>query len=258
MNDPARTSTPIDRLGPWRAVRAHLERNALRPLPPVEGAGAALSDPGARAAMAAILARFQLGEAGEGRIAREIHHCRLPGVDEDYRRAIELVVKEEGRHARILAAAVRALGGTLLAHQASTRLFIHARRLLGLRFKLLVLLVAEVGGGLIYGALARGLAGGPLRDALVQIAGDERVHLDFHAAFFREQGRRWLARWALRAGFWGVGLAALVMVLVENGRDLATLGVPRATIAGELAGWLWQADRAAFASAAPAVAEALS
>jgi hypothetical protein len=261
MHDPACAAAPVDRTAPWRALRAHLERQALRPLPELGRPEAAIPDPEDRAAAAAILARFQLGEAGEGRIAREIHRCRLPGVDEDYRRAIELVVKEEGRHARILAAAVRALGGTLLAQQASTRLFVRARRLLGLRFKLLVLLIAEVGGGVVYGAVVRWLGARPgeLREALAQIAGDERVHLDFHAAFFRVQGRHGFARWTLRAAFWAVGLAALVVVVAENGHDFRRLGLSPAALGRLFARGLREADSAAFAPPLAAiVTEALS
>jgi hypothetical protein len=248
---------------PWRPIREHLERNALRPMPALDGAPAEVPQARHRAAAAAILARFQLGETGEGRLAREIYQCRLPGVDPDYQRAIELQVKEEGRHARILASAVRALGGQLLHRKASTDLFRVSRRLLGLRFKLLVVLVAEVGGGAMYNALVEWLARrptdvAPLRAALAQIAQDERVHFDFHAAFFRVQGRVWWRRWALRLAFWAVGLAALLVVLAENAGDARALGVAPAALGRSFWDGLCAADRAAFAQTVGALAEVAS
>ncbi|HSP80218.1 MAG TPA: hypothetical protein VLQ93_16925, partial [Myxococcaceae bacterium] len=127
----------------WSRWRQHFEANRTRALP--KGLEQVDTVPaGWRAPLAASLARFQLGEAGEGRIAQEIDRVRLPGVDADYRAALKLFVAEEGRHARILGHLVPALGGRLLARNWTERLFTHGRRLLGVRLKLTVLLVAEV------------------------------------------------------------------------------------------------------------------
>lgn len=96
--------------GHWRRP---FEDNQRRPLPEVT-LSADLA-PAHRRALAWSLARFQIDEAGEGRIAHDIWRARLPGIDDDYRVALGLFVKAEGGHARILAATVRALGGRLLA-----------------------------------------------------------------------------------------------------------------------------------------------
>src|SRR5690348_839944 len=114
----------------WSPWRQHFEENARRPLPMVEAAGVPASW---QAPLCRSLAIFQVGESGEGRIVREIERSQLSGVDADYRASLKLFVKEEGRHARILAAMVRALGGSLRGSAWTDRLFVHGRRLLGLR-----------------------------------------------------------------------------------------------------------------------------
>ncbi len=217
----------------WKTWRSYFETNALRPLP------AAPTDVGAipaqwRAPLCASLAKFQLGEGGEGRIAREIERTRLPGVDADYRAALRLFVQEEGRHARMLAGMVRSLGGRVLQRQWSERLFVTGRRLLGLRLKLLVLLVAEVVGLGFYGLLARRLGTGEIAEQLRQISADEGMHLEFHADFFRAQVTGPGTRWLFRAAWWSVSLLACAVLMIDHRRTLATLGVPR----GAAAGWL--------------------
>jgi hypothetical protein len=231
---------------PWRHHRAFFERNQSRALPQVPATFAPCEP--ATEALARVLARFQLGEAGEGRVAREIHRVRLAGIDADYRRALELFVKEEGRHARILAALVRGLGGSLLTHKTSAHLFRWCRRLLGLRFKMLVLLVAEVVGGEMYATLARQARWPVVVAALEQISVDEGHHLVFHSNFLRGQARTTLARLAGRCALWTVGLAAVVVVLLENRTDLTILSVNRRALASRMVSQLRLADEAAFAN----------
>lgn len=209
----------------WSDWRRHFEVNRTRPLP--EGLSCLNEVPGAwREEVAASLARFQLGEAGEGRIAHEIDGARLPGIDADYRAALKLFVAEEGRHGRILGHAVRALGGRLLAKNWTEHLFVRGRRLLGLRLKLTVLLVAEVVGGAFYGLLASRLPDGPLRRALEQICEDERHHLRFHGDFFSAQGWGPLMHAGWWVTWWALACAASAVVLVDHRRTLKTLGIP--------------------------------
>ncbi|MCY0991493.1 hypothetical protein OV203_30400 [Nannocystis sp. ILAH1] len=183
-----------------------------------------------RAPLVRSLAIFQVGESGEGRIVREIERSRLAGIDADYRAALQLFVKEEGRHARILAAMVRGLGGSLRRNAWTDRLFVQGRRLLGLRLKLLVLLAAEVIGIGFYGLLAERLEDCSIGRALRQICGDEEAHLEFHAAFFRGQTASQWRRALFSVAWFAVAAAACAVVLVDHRptlRALAIEGAPR-------------------------------
>jgi hypothetical protein len=238
----------------WGAWRRYFELNAARPLPPV--AGAAIGLPAAwRAPIARSLARFQIGETGEGRIVAQVARASFDGIDDDYREAVRLFVREEGRHARILAGLVRVMGGALVARSTNERLFTYARRLFGTRAKLVVLLVAEIVGIAFYGALARRLPDGTLKGALEDILYDEDAHLRFHCAFFRGQ---------IRPPFDAIGRAALCRVLGaltaiafaamlrEHGRTFRVLGVPVATVRGAAARVLAEAETGLAAGERPA------
>jgi hypothetical protein len=194
-------------------------------------------------ALARSLARFQVGAAGEGRIVRQIARCRLAGLDADYRRALELFVAEEGRHARILAAAVRALGGELLATTWSERLFVFGRRLCGVRLKLLVLLAAEVIGIGLYGVLAAHLPRGGLRAALEQMCADEGAHLRFHQDFFRAQAPPGWRRALFRLTWGLVAPVAALVVLWDHRRTLRLLDAGLGATARQLARLVAEAAR---------------
>ncbi len=226
----------------WRHWRSYFETNARRPLP---GAPADIADmPAAwRAPLCESLARFALGEGGEGRIAREIERAQVPAIDDDYRAALKLFVKEEGRHARILAGMVRALGGRPLRENWSERLFVGGRRLLGLRLKLLVLLVAEVVGLGFYSLLARRLDDCSIATQLRQISDDEGMHLEFHADFFRTQTTRVATRALFRGSWWTIAGLACAVVLLDHRSTLRALGISRMAAARMLVRLVRMVDR---------------
>ena len=226
----------------WTAWRTHFEDNARRPLP--AAADGTEVPESWREALAGSLARFQLGEAGEGRVAKEIDRVVMHGVDADYRASLKLFVKEEGRHARILAGMVRGLGGSLLRQSWSERLFVHGRRLLGLRVKLLVLLVAEVVGLGFYTVLARRLGDGQIGQQLREIANDEEAHLEFHAAFFRTQMRGAMRRGIFKLGWWTIGGLACAVVLMDHRRTLRAMDVPVVEAARRFVGLMRRVDAA--------------
>jgi hypothetical protein len=209
----------------WSDWRRHFEMNRQRPL--AEGLERAEEVPEVwRRELAKSLAIFQLGESGEGRIAHEIDQAKVPGIDADYRAALKLFVAEEGRHARMLGLMVRGVGGKLLARTWTERLFVFGRRLLGVRLKLMVLLVAEVVGSAFYGLLASRLPAGGMRRGLEEICEDEQHHLDFHGEFFARQGWGVLMRAAWQGVWWSLAMAAMGMVLVDHRRTLRTMGIP--------------------------------
>ncbi len=209
----------------WRSWRRHFEANRARALPGgLERFNEAA--PEWRDTLRSSLARLQLGETGEGRIAHEIDSARLPGIDADYRAALKLFVAEEGRHARILGQIVREMGGELLARTWTERLFVFGRRLMGLRLKLTVLLVAEVVASGLFDLLASRLPEGALRRALEEIAGDETHHLRFHSDFFARQGWGPAMRAAWWVMWWPLALAASAVVLLDHWRTLRALGIP--------------------------------
>jgi len=229
--------------GDWRR---EFEHNRRRPLPEVTPP--ADLAPAHRRALAWSLARFQIGEVGEGRIAREIWRVRLPAIDDDYRVALGLFVKEEGRHARILAAMVRSLGGQLLARSFSQGMFRAARRLVGVRSKLLMFFAAEVIGIGCYGLLAAALPACPLRSALAQICDDERRHLVFHRDLFGAVAPRGIPRAIFLVAWTVVGTCAALVVLAEHRRTLRALGIPLARAAGTLARLMCDGGRRATAA----------
>jgi len=238
----------------WREWREYFEANARRPLPPCD----ACDLPAAwRAPIVRSLARFQLGESGEGRIARDIWAVALDGIDDDYRVALGLFVREEGRHARILAEHVRALGGRLLTKSWTERAFRRVRRAAGVREKLAVLLIAEVVGIAFYGAVARRLPRGALRAALEDICRDEVAHLAFHRDFFRTQTRAPAARAAFAFACAVGGAIAGAVVLFDHRATLRALGIDRDDLAASMHELLGSTLRSVDARCTPSVRERL-
>ena len=237
----------------WRNWRAHFEANATRPLPALE-AGLPELDPEVRVPLADSLARFQVGEAGEGRIAHQIDRVHYTSIDDDYRAALKRFVAEEGRHGRILALLVRELGGKLMPHTWTERLFVFGRRLVGVRLKLLVLLAAEVVGIGFYGAVADRVRAGSLRDALRQICGDEEKHLDFHVAFFRAECSNVWKRLLFRPVWWAVCTLAALLVAHDHKPALRALRVDRAWMLRRFVQLIREVDVAVLA-AAPALGD---
>lgn len=180
--------------------------------------------------VARSLAIFQLGESGGGTVIEQARRSMMPEIDEHYAAAMQLFVAEEHRHAEILAICVRNLGGSLIRNNWTAKLFVFARRLIGLRLKVLVLLAAEVVGICYYHLIATRLPKSRLRSMLAQIVDDERAHLHFHCSFLRTQtNSQW--RRILFIAIWRITMiAAAIVVLIDHRATLRDLNLPYATV----------------------------
>lgn len=134
--------------------------------------------------LASILSWFQKGETGEGRIVHQARTSKDPLIDAAFAEAMELYIAEEGRHAKQLGLLSKALGGAPKTKLAAEKLFRNGRRAIGFRHKMLVLTVAEVIGLVSYELIAEATDSTVVKDALEEIASDEREHLDLQAEFF--------------------------------------------------------------------------
>ncbi|HZV35339.1 MAG TPA: ferritin-like domain-containing protein, partial [Verrucomicrobiae bacterium] len=123
------------------------------------------------------LQRFQVGESGEGR------HLRKQAAttnDDVYTASIDLFIKEEQEHARLMAEILRRMNAKLLNHHWSDACFILLRRLFGLNQELLVLLMPEMIAKRFFRALHDGSKDPVLQAVFAQIMHDEEGHLAFH------------------------------------------------------------------------------
>lgn len=207
------------------SVLAAKERRARPSIPArIDGVPDALRGP-----LVCLLQRFQLGEAGEGRVAGEARATTDPAFDDALREATTLYVREEGRHAAILAQVLAALGASTVKRATAEVLFRRGRRLLGLRTKMLVIACAEVVGVAIYMRLRDGVPSPAIARAAEDILSDELTHLDFQSLLFAriiaDHGALApLAAPAIAAAFAAVLTAATLLVAGQHRIALRRLG----------------------------------
>jgi hypothetical protein len=180
--------------------------------------------------VARSLAIFQLGESGGGTIVEQARNSRIKTAGGHYAEAMQLFVAEEHRHAEILAICVRNLGGSLIRRNWTANLFVFSRRLLGLRLKVLVLLVAEVVGICYYHLLATRLPASRLRSLLERVVEDERSHLHFHCSFLRAEAWSPWRRFIFISVWRLTMLAAALVTLVDHRGALRDLELPAGVV----------------------------
>jgi hypothetical protein len=176
-----------------------------------------------RRALAISLSHFQLGESGGGTfLLREASRH----TDGDDLAALDLFVREEQEHARLLACMVRRLGGTLVARHWTHRLFKLVRRAGGFQFEIQMLLTAEIVGTAHYQMLRERIEDAPLCAGLDLMLNDESGHVVFHLDRLRRRWREYLpferTVWALQFQF--LVVTALRAAWLDHGRCLRTLG----------------------------------
>jgi len=185
-------------------------------------------DPCLRASLVRSLQRFQVGESGEG------HHLRRQAArsgDIDYQAAIDLFIKEEQEHARLMAGVLKKLGAPLLGRHWSDACFILLRRLFGLRHELLVLLIPEIIAKRYFRALYDGFDDPTLRAVCGQILHDEEGHLAFHVDYLQRAlaSRSLAARMIMRACWRLLFRAACLVVIMDHRAILRGTDVSGAT-----------------------------
>src|SRR5665213_1409051 len=139
-------------------------------------------EPHLRAPLIRSLQKFQLGESGEGRKLKS--HARKTG-DMTYARAIDLFIKEEQEHSRLMGKILRGLNAPLIEKHWGDSCFIFLRQLFGLHQELMVLLLPEMIAKRYFRPLHDGTRDPVLRAVFAQIARDEDGHLAFHIEYLR-------------------------------------------------------------------------
>jgi hypothetical protein len=140
---------------------------------------AVFEDHPGRRAVARSLARFELGESGDG---ERIRRLAAAAGDPAYTRAIELFVAEEKQHARWLGILRERFGGERLESHWSDSAFVLLRHVGGLRREICVLLTAELIALTYYRVLPNAYEDPLLRATCERILLDERGHVAFHRA----------------------------------------------------------------------------
>jgi hypothetical protein len=123
------------------------------------------------------LQRFQVGEQGDG---KHLIRGAWSTGDTTYARTIELFIREEQEHSRLLASLLTGMGAPLLKWHWSDFAFVQIRRLCGLKVEILVLLSAEMIAKRYYRALYEGTRDPILTATFARILNDELGHIAFH------------------------------------------------------------------------------
>jgi hypothetical protein len=190
----------------------HFEHHVRHPTPIPHG----LSDvmrPDELQLIASSIATFQLGEQSEGRTLRRAaeHFARanqlphLVGI-------IELLIREEQRHASLLRAFMQDHRIPLKRADWTDWAFRHIRRLAGLRLYLYVLISAELIGHVYYRALESATDCLRLRALCRTIVADELAHVGFESQLLlsMQAGRAAPLRWAHRIFFAGTAIVVWI------------------------------------------------
>ncbi len=200
----------------------HFHINCLNRLEP-EWSRPCLLPGDLREALSISLSHFQLGETGSGScLFREA----AGKCDPDDIGALELFVKEEGEHARLLARLVERLGGRLIRRHWTHRLFKLVRQAGGFHFEIQALLTGEIVGTAYYQMIHEAVQDEPLNAALNLMLSDEASHIAFHLDRQKARWREWLplerSAWELQ--FQLIVLFALRAAWLDHGPCLHRLG----------------------------------
>jgi hypothetical protein len=203
--------------------RLYFERNAAQ-RPPIPWHLGVHVEPQWRAPLIHTLQRFQLGESGEGTFLKE--WAKQAG-DDDFMAAIDLFVKEEQNHSHMMACLLHGMDALLLDGHWSDNLFTVLRRMGGLKFEIMIFLVAEVIAKRFFRALYDGSTDPVVRAVFGQIVREELAHVAFNCQALRRfcQPLSALEKWVMR-GTWRVMFRlTCLLVIFDHRRVLRVAGV---------------------------------
>jgi hypothetical protein len=192
--------------------------------PPVPWERGIKIEPRLRAPLIRSLRKFQLGESGDGRHLRGHTAVKRDPV---YAAAIDLFIKEEQDHSRLMARVLHLLDAPLLRSHWSDNCFILLRHFFGLNQELMVLLLPEMIAKKYFHALHAGTQDEVLRAVFGQIAQDEEGHLAFHIEYLRRAFARlpFLDRIAAQVIWRFLFRGACLAVMLDHHSVLSAVGV---------------------------------
>jgi len=191
----------------------HFEHHALRSRRVPRGLSDVLR-PDERELIASSIATFQLGEQSEGRTLLRAAERFAAGQAPHLLRIIELLIREQQRHASLLRTFMQDHRMPLKRTDWTDRIFRFIRRLAGLQLHVCVIICAELIGNVYYRALESVTDCERLQVLCRTIVSDELAHVGFESQllFTLRAGRapplRALARTVHRLFF--AGTAAVV------------------------------------------------
>lgn len=164
------------------------------------------------------LQKFQIGESGEGRKLRR--HAAETG-DAAYAGAIDLFVKEEQEHARLMAEILKRMNAPLLKADWTDHCFVLLRHLFGLKQELMILLLPEMIAKRYFRALRDGTSNLVLRAVCAQILHDEDGHVTFHVEYLRRafEGMSFSRRIVVQI-LWRIAFRATCLVVILGHRAI--------------------------------------
>ena len=170
------------------------------------------------------LQRFQIGESGEGRHLRAAANTT---GDLAYIKAIDLFIREEQEHARLMAEILKRLNAPLLTSHWSDGCFILLRRLFRLNEELMVLLTPEIIARRYFRVLHDRIDDAVVKAVCAQILHDEESHVAFHVDYLRGAFAKLSvpARALLRSGWRVLFRLSVLVVLLDHRSLLKALGI---------------------------------
>jgi hypothetical protein len=148
--------------------------------------------------------------------------------DAQYAAAMELFIREEQRHAALMAGILARLNAPLLTSDWTDNCFVFMRHMSGLHTELLVVLLPEMIARVYFEALRRGFSNPAMQAVFAQIVRDEKGHLAFHADYLNKAFAQmsFPRRIAVQMAWHLVYRVACVIVYVDHGPLLRAVGIP--------------------------------